>query len=56
LQAKIPTVCLDGLPNDIKKLQVDSLDQDNYTHTASTNDQGIKINKEQLGQFAASNE
>ncbi|MBH2029244.1 MAG: 50S ribosome-binding GTPase [Moraxellaceae bacterium] len=54
LQAKIPTVCLDGLPNDIKKVQVDSLDQDNYTHTASTNDQGIKINKEQLGQFAAS--
>lgn len=54
LQAKIPTVCLDGLPSDIKKFQVDSLDQDNYTHTASTNDQGIKINKEQLGQFAAS--
>jgi GTP-binding protein EngB required for normal cell division len=54
VQAKIPTFCLDGLPNDLKKVQVDSLDQETYVHTTSPNEQGINISKEQLGQFAAS--
>lgn len=54
LQAKIPAFSLDGLPNDVKKVQVDSLGQEAYVHTASPNDQGIQISKEQLGQFAAS--
>jgi len=54
IQAKIPTFCLDGLPNDLKKVQVDSLDQETYVHTTSPNEQGINISKEQLGQFAAS--
>lgn len=54
LQANIPAFCLDGLPNDLKKVQVDSFSQETYTNTASENDQGINISKEQLGQFAAS--
>ena len=35
-------------------MQVDSFSQETYTNTASENDQGINISKEQLGQFAAS--
>ena len=54
LQANIPAFCLDGLPNDLKKVQVDPFSQETYVHTASENDQGINISKEQLGQFAAS--
>ena len=54
LQANIPAFCLDGLPNDLKKVQVDSFSQETYVNTASENDQGINISKEQLGQFAAS--
>lgn len=54
LQAKIPVFSLDGLPNDIKKIQVDSLDSEAYVQTQSSNPQGINISKEQLGQFAAS--
>ena len=52
LQAKIPAFNLDGTPHE-NRVQVDSLSLEN-TPTDSLSNQGININKDQLGQLAVS--